>query len=64
MATMRDVAAHAGVSPKTVSRVLRNEGYVRAEVRERVQGNDFAEVFLDLAMRLGITPPASSPTTA
>ena len=37
MATMRDVAAHAGVSPKTVSRVLRNEGYVRDEVRERVQ---------------------------
>jgi len=39
MATMRDVAAHAGVSPKTVSRVLRNEGYVRAEVRERVQAS-------------------------
>ncbi|MBO3102862.1 LacI family DNA-binding transcriptional regulator [Cellulomonas fengjieae] len=39
MATMRDVAAHAGVSPKTVSRVLRGEGYVRAEVRERVQAS-------------------------
>ncbi|WP_028048472.1 LacI family DNA-binding transcriptional regulator [Cellulomonas sp. URHD0024] len=39
MATMRDVAAHAGVSPKTVSRVLRNEGYVRDEVRARVQAS-------------------------
>jgi LacI family transcriptional regulator len=36
MVTMRDVAAHAGVSPKTVSRVLRNEGYVRDNVRDRV----------------------------
>jgi len=39
MVTMREVAAHAGVSPKTVSRVLRNEGYVRDEIRERVQAS-------------------------
>jgi LacI family transcriptional regulator len=36
MVTMREVAAHAGVSTKTVSRVLRNEGYVRDQLRERV----------------------------
>jgi LacI family transcriptional regulator len=36
MVTMREVAVHAGVSPKTVSRVLRNEGYVTDPVRERV----------------------------
>ncbi|GAA4344932.1 LacI family DNA-binding transcriptional regulator [Angustibacter luteus] len=39
MVTMRDVALHAGVSTKTVSRVLRNEGYVRDQVRERVQAS-------------------------
>jgi hypothetical protein len=27
------------------------------DVRARVRGNDFAEVFLDLAVRLGIAPP-------
>jgi LacI family transcriptional regulator len=36
MATMREVAERAGVSAKTVSRVLRNEGYVSDSVRERV----------------------------
>ena len=31
-----DVAAHAGVSAKTVSRVLNDEAYVKADMRERV----------------------------
>jgi len=34
---MRDVAAAAGVSAKTVSRVMRNDRYVSAEVRQRVE---------------------------
>ena len=36
MATMREVAERAGVSAKTVSRVLRNDRYVSDSVRERV----------------------------
>lgn len=36
MATMREVAERAGVSAKTVSRVLRNDRYVSEGVRERV----------------------------
>lgn len=36
MATMRDVARRAGVSAKTVSRVVNNDRYVSADVRERV----------------------------
>lgn len=36
MVTMRDVAVHAGVSAKTVSRVFRNEQHVSESVRERV----------------------------
>jgi LacI family transcriptional regulator len=36
MATMREVAERAGVSAKTVSRVLRNDRYVSEAVRERV----------------------------
>lgn len=36
MATMRDVALHAGVSAKTVSRVLREDPYVSDKVRARV----------------------------
>ena len=37
MATMREVAHHAGVSAKTVSRVINNDRYVSADVRERVE---------------------------
>ncbi|OBF36749.1 LacI family transcriptional regulator [Mycobacterium sp. ACS1612] len=37
MATMRDVAERAGVSTKTVSRVVNNDRYVSADVRERVE---------------------------
>ena len=37
MSTMREVAALAGVSAKTVSRVLRNDRYVSEEVRLRVE---------------------------
>ncbi len=35
--TLKDVAQHAGVSPKTVSRVINGEAYVRPEVRSAVQ---------------------------
>jgi LacI family transcriptional regulator len=34
--TIKDVAARAGVSPKTVSRVINGEPYVRPAVREAV----------------------------
>jgi LacI family transcriptional regulator len=34
--TIKHVAARAGVSPKTVSRVINGEAHVRAEVREQV----------------------------
>jgi LacI family transcriptional regulator len=37
MSTMRDVAALAGVSAKTVSRVMHNDRYVSDEVRARVE---------------------------
>ncbi|MCW2517469.1 MAG: LacI family transcriptional regulator [Mycobacterium sp.] len=37
MATMRDVATHAGVSAKTVSRVVNNDRYVSTDVRLRVE---------------------------
>lgn len=37
MSTMRDVAARAGVSAKTVSRVMRNDKYVSGDVRRRVE---------------------------
>lgn len=36
MTTIKDVAERAGVSIKTVSRVLNNEPHVRAQVKERV----------------------------
>lgn len=35
--TIKDVAARAGVSPKTVSRVINGERHVRAEVRDAVE---------------------------
>ena len=35
--TISDVAAQAGVSPMTVSRVINGEANVRAETRERVE---------------------------
>ncbi|MDT8760914.1 LacI family DNA-binding transcriptional regulator [Sphingomonas psychrotolerans] len=35
--TIKDVAARAGVSPKTVSRVINSESYVRPELRATVQ---------------------------
>lgn len=35
--TVSDVAAHAGVSPMTVSRVVNGKGSVRPETRERVE---------------------------
>nr|WP_315383594.1 LacI family DNA-binding transcriptional regulator [uncultured Sphingomonas sp.] len=35
--TLKDVARQAGVSPKTVSRVINGEAYVRPEVRAAVQ---------------------------
>ena len=34
--TIKDVAAKAGVSPKTVSRVINGEAHVRADKREQV----------------------------
>ncbi|MCV7279547.1 LacI family DNA-binding transcriptional regulator [Mycolicibacterium flavescens] len=37
MTTMRDVADRAGVSAKTVSRVINNDRYVSADVRMRVE---------------------------
>ena len=37
MANIRDVAKRAGVTPPTVSRVLNNNGYVKAETRRRVE---------------------------
>jgi LacI family transcriptional regulator len=37
MVTMRDVAAQAQVSPKTVSRVFNNDSHVSADTRKRVE---------------------------
>ena len=37
MATMRQVALRAGVSAKTVSRVMKNDRYVSNDVRQRVE---------------------------
>ncbi|HEV7964837.1 MAG TPA: LacI family DNA-binding transcriptional regulator, partial [Actinoplanes sp.] len=37
MSTMRQVAERAGVSAKTVSRVMHNDKYVSDDVRQRVE---------------------------
>ncbi|MFF2449051.1 LacI family DNA-binding transcriptional regulator [Neobacillus sp. NPDC058068] len=37
MATRKDVAQKAGVSPSTVSRVINNNGYVALEARKRIE---------------------------
>jgi len=37
MATIKDVAALAGVSVTTVSRVLNNRGYIGKETRKKVE---------------------------
>ena len=47
MSTMRDVARVAGVSAKTVSRVMNNDRYVSDEVRARVLKAVEQHVFLD-----------------
>ena len=51
--TIRDVAQHAGVSIKTVSRVLNDEPYVREDTRARVLAtiNDLGFVANLLAKR-------------
>lgn len=36
MATIKDVAAHAGVSVTTVSRTMNNRGYISQEMRDRI----------------------------
>ncbi|HEX8509333.1 MAG TPA: LacI family DNA-binding transcriptional regulator [Propionibacteriaceae bacterium] len=47
--TIRDVARAAGVSQSTTSRALRSQGYVAADVKDRVQ---------QAAVRLGYVPDA------
>ncbi len=37
MATIKDIAAHAGVSSATVSRVINSSGYVGSETRKKVE---------------------------
>lgn len=49
--TLRDVADAAGVSQSTTSRALRNQGYVAAEVRDRVH---------KAAVKLGYVPDAQA----
>ena len=52
--TVKEVAAHAGVSLKTASRVLNNSPNVRPEKREAV---------LQAAKELNFRPKSFSPTT-
>lgn len=51
MATIKEIAQKAGVSPSTVSRILRGKGRVSQETRERV---------LRVARELGYTPNVSA----
>ena len=51
MVTIREIAQRAGVSPSTVSRVLRGKGRVSQETRERV---------FQVAEELGYTPNVSA----
>ena len=55
MATIRDVAQHAGVSVSTASRALRGEGYTSVNVREKVaraaQELDYVPNMLAQSMR-------------
>ena len=37
MATIKDVAARAGLSVGTVSRILNNRGYISEQSRQKVQ---------------------------
>ncbi|MFP4113404.1 MAG: LacI family DNA-binding transcriptional regulator [Spirochaetota bacterium] len=47
MATLRDIAVEVGVSIRTVSRALSDNGYVRADLKERI---------VEVADRLGYRP--------
>ena len=65
MSTMREVAEQAGVSAKTVSRVLRNDRYVSDGVRQRV----LSAAIDDLAVRAQhagreLSHPAATPPSA
>jgi len=55
MATIKDVARHAGVGVSTASRVIRGEGYASADVRQRVtravQELEYAPNMLARSMR-------------
>lgn len=57
MATMRDIAAEAGVSLKTVSRVFNDDPHVRPEIRQRVKkalaDNDYVPNALAQTFRSG-----------
>lgn len=60
--TLHDVALRAGVSPKTVSRVVNNERYVAPEtqrrVREAVLALGFQPNLMAQNLRLGNAPPS------
>jgi LacI family transcriptional regulator len=59
MATIKDVARHAGVAPSTVSRVLNNRNWVAEDVRLRVetaiQALDYRPSSVARSMRMGTT---------